>query len=61
MKWTKTIITPHFDAVAEEDDHIDVRTYTPAGGNGKTLCIDVNGVTVVRIGNIQNAIALVEE
>lgn len=49
------------DAIAEPDDHVDVRVYEPIKGMGLTLAIDVNGVTVIRLGRIKNEIELVRE
>lgn len=39
------------DAMMEEDDHIDIRTYPSP--SGYTLAIDVNGRTIVRLGGIK--------
>jgi hypothetical protein len=40
------------DAIASPEEQVEVSIYSPAGGYGLTLCVNVNGVTVFRVGGI---------
>lgn len=52
--------TVGLDASAEPNDVVDVRIMpTPSGG--QTLYVDVNGITVLRIGRIQQEIEVTRD
>jgi hypothetical protein len=61
MKYSIDQSAGTLDAIAEPDDHIDVRVYPGVIKGEQNLAVDVNGVTVVRIGKITQEVELVRE
>lgn len=47
---------PSIDAVADADDKVDIRIDNRGATQGQTLYVDVNGITVLRIGQLKQEI-----
>lgn len=49
------------DAIADLDDRIDIRVVRQLGLVGQTVYVDVNGITMVRIGHITQQVEVFQE
>jgi hypothetical protein len=63
MKYVKEYVKEGqiIDGVAEEDDMIDIRIQNDIGSGGVKLYVDVNGITVLRIGRIKQQIEVQDD
>lgn len=57
---TTSVSDHHLDALAEPNDVVDVHIIDSIGG-GRSLYVDVNGITILRIGRIQSQIEVTRD